>query len=234
MCSYYDRHRDPRRLEIDLDVDDGVVPNMEPRYVVKISNVEYVVAIGKDGKRHFMPMRWGLVPPWSPTPKSKFATHNARAETIMESRLYAAPFAKGRRCLVPVDGFYEFTGPDGAKQPHYFKPRRDRTMAFAGLWENWTGPKHPAADASMTRTEPFLSYTIATCEPNSIVAPIHNRMPVLLTDKTQWDLWLNPAAAPDQLLALLTPAPDDLLETYPVIRELLKIKEPGPEVLAPV
>lgn len=143
------------------------------------------------------------------------------------------PFTKGRRCLVPLDGFFEFSGEKGAKQPWYIKPRDDGMMAFAGLWESWAGPTDKSSDDD-TRTYPLLSFTVATTEPNAVVAPIHNRMPVLLTDPDQFAAWLDPKAEAPALLALLTPAPDNLLEAHRVTRDLLKIKEPTEAVLAPV
>jgi putative SOS response-associated peptidase YedK len=123
------------------------------------------------------------------------------------------------------DGFFEFTGPKGKKQPWLFKPQDDRPLAFAGLWEQWHGPK----DAPLA--EPLLSFSIATCGPNVTVAPIHNRMPVLFTGEAEWNLWLDPEAAPAELIQLLAPAANDLLDAFPVTRDLLKIKEPGPELL---
>jgi putative SOS response-associated peptidase YedK len=143
----------------------------------------------------------------------------------------AEPFKRGHRCLVPCDGFFEFTGEKGIKQPWLFKPRDDRVMAFAGLWEQWRGPKN-APDAPLA--PPLLSFSIATCAPNATVAPIHDRMPVLFTREAEWDAWLHPDAAPDELRKMLVPADDDLLEAYPVTRDLLRTKEPGPELLTPV
>ncbi len=173
-------------------------------------------------------MRWGLVPPGSPDIKTGLTLFNARAETILEKRIVAEPFTKGRRCLVPVDGFYEFTGPKGQKQPHLFRPKDGRIMAFAGIWESWRVRGRVATDS------PLLSYTFITTEPNGIAAPIHNRMPVVFTDSLWWDAWLDPASQPDELIKMLVPAPDDLLEVFPVTRDLLKIKTPDPSVLAPV
>ncbi len=130
---------------------------------------------------------------------------------------------------MPVDGFFEFSGPKGQKQPHYFTARDGRLMAFAGLWASWKGP------AAAPLAEPLLSYTFATCEPNAVMAPIHNRMPVMLYEKAQCDRWLDRDADPDALVAdLLKPAPDDLLVEYKVTRELLKLKEPGPEALTAI
>jgi putative SOS response-associated peptidase YedK len=144
----------------------------------------------------------------------------------MDKPTFAGPFTSGKRCLVPCDGFFEFTGPKGQKQPHLFKPRDDRVMAFAGIWDSWRGPK----DAPLA--EPLLSFSIATCAPNATVAPIHDRMPVLFTREAEWDAWLDPQAIPEELRKMLVPANDDLLETYSVTRDLLRIREPGPELLA--
>src|SRR5271154_847494 len=116
MCNYYDRHRDIARLQQAFLF--AELPNHEPRYVVRPTNTERVVAIGKDGGRHFTPMRWGLVPPWASDLKMGLTLFNARSETIPEKRTFSVPFTKGRRCLVPVDGFFEFSGSKGAKQPH--------------------------------------------------------------------------------------------------------------------
>lgn len=80
-------------------------------------------------------------------------------------------------------------------------------------------------------TPPLLSFSVATCEPNATVAPIHNRMPVLFTREAEWDAWLDPRAVPDELQKVLLPAADDLLEAVPVSRDLLRVKEPGPELL---
>jgi putative SOS response-associated peptidase YedK len=101
-------------------------------------------------------------------------------------------------------------------------------MAFAGLWENWrirgSAPSDP----------PLLSYTFITTEPNRVAAPIHNRMPAVLTTPTEWDVWLEPAAQPDGLMAMLRPADDDLLEVFPVTRDLLRIKAPDASALQPI
>ena len=227
MCNYYSRHRPAWDLQRAFGFVDPV-PNLEPRYVVRPTDAEHVIAIGKDGARHFPAMRWGLVPPASPDIKTGLTLFNARAETIREKRIFAEPFAKGRRCLVAVDGFYEFTGPKGAKQPHLFRPKGSRVMAFAGLWESWR------IRGAVPSDPPLLSYTFITTEPNAIAAPIHNRMPVVFTDTLWWDAWLDPASHPDELIKMLQPAPDDLLEVFPVTRDLLKIKTPDASVLEPV
>ena len=166
---------------------------------------------------------WCRIGPRTSRPASPSST--AQPRTSRRSAASPSLLERGRRCLVPCDGFFEFTGPKGQKQPWLFKPRDDRVMAFAGLWEQWRGPK----DAPLA--EPLLSFSIATTSPNATVAPIHDRMPVLFTREAEWDAWLSPDAAPDELIKMLVPAPDDLLDAFPVTRDLLRTKEPGPELL---
>ncbi|MGH7074124.1 MAG: SOS response-associated peptidase [Stellaceae bacterium] len=224
MCNYFTRYREPRRLEASFRFVDPL-PNLEPRYVVRPTDTERVVAIGGDGRRHFVAMRWGLVPFWARDMKTGLTLFNWRSEDVLAKPIFAAPFNHGRRCLVPCDGFFEFTGLPGAKQPYFFQPKDGRVMAFAGLWAQWRGPR------GRLLAEPLLSFSIATCAPNRTVAPYHDRMPVLFTRAEDWDGWLDPGADADALRQRLAPADDDLLEVTAVTRQLLKLKEPGPEVL---
>jgi putative SOS response-associated peptidase YedK len=227
MCNFFTRHREPRRLQASLRFVDPL-PNLEPRYVVRPTNTERVVAIARDGARHLVPMRWGLVPFLAKDIKTGLTLFNWRAEEVREKRTFAEPFRRGRRCLVPCDGFFEFTGARGAKQPYLFEPRDGGVMTFAGLWDQWNGPRdEPLA-------QPLLSFSIATCAPNGTVAPYHNRMPVLFTRAPEWDAWLDPKTDVAALETLLVPGSDDLLSVAPVTPMLLKIKEPGPEVLRAV
>ena len=226
MCNFFTRYREPRNIQAAFKFPE--LPNLEPRYIVRPTDTERVVAIGKDGGRHFVPMRWGLVPHWAKDIKTGLTLFNWQAETVTAKGAFAEPFARGRRCLVPCDGFFEFTGKRGAKQPYLFKPKDGRMMAFAGLWEQWRGPLEPSL------TEPLLSFSIATTRPNATVTPYHDRMPVLLTDEKDWDAWLDRAAAASDLAPLLRPAPDDLLDVSPVTRDLLRLKEPGPDVLSAI
>lgn len=225
MCNFFTRHREPRNLQAAFRFPES--PNDPPRYVVRPTDTERVVAMGKDGGRHSIPMRWGLVPYWAKDIKTGLTTFNYRSEEFTAKAAFKGPWERGYRCLVPCDGFFEFTGEKGAKQPHVFKPRDGRVMAFAGLWDSWKGPK----DAPLV---PLLSFSIATCAPNATVAPIHDRMPVLFTREAEWDAWLLPDADPVELRKMLVPADDDLLETFPVSRDLLRSKEPGPHLLEPV
>jgi putative SOS response-associated peptidase YedK len=156
-------------------------PNDPPRYVVRPTDTERVIAVGKDGGRHAIPMRWGLVLYFAKDVKAGFSTFNYWSEDFTGKPTFKGTWERGRRCLVPCDGFFEFTGEKGNKQPWYFKPKDDGVMGFAGLWEPWKGPKdQPLA-------EPVISFSIATCVPNATAVPIHDRMPVVYTDKLKLD-----------------------------------------------
>ena len=157
MCNFFTRHREPRNLRGAFRFPE--LPNDPPRWVVRPTDTERVVAVGKDGQRHAVPMRWGLVPYWAKDVKTGLTLFNWQSETVMQKNTFAEPFKHGHRCLVPCDGFFEFTGPKGKKQPWLFKRRDDQVMAFAGLWEQWHGPK------GAPLAEPLLSFSIATCGP---------------------------------------------------------------------
>jgi putative SOS response-associated peptidase YedK len=218
------RYREPSEMQRQFKFLE--LPNDEPRWVVRPTDTERVIAVGRDGALHSIPMRWGLVPYWSKDIKTGLTLFNWRSDDMKST--FTEPFNRGRRCLVPCDGFFEFAGPKGQKQPWLFKAKDGCLMAFAGLWEQWKGPK----DAPLA--EPLLSFSIATTSPNKTVAPIHDRMPVLFTRQAEWDAWLAPNAVPEELLKILRPADDDLLDAFPVTRDLLRSKEPGPHLLAPV
>jgi putative SOS response-associated peptidase YedK len=173
-------------------------------------------------------MRWGLLPWFAKDIKTGLTTFNYRSEEFVDKPAFSAPWKRGYRCLVPCDGFFEFSGPKGQKQPWLFKPRDDRVMALAGLWEKWRGPK------DLPLTDPVLSFSIATCAPNATVSALHDRMPVVFAEDWQWDAWLDPQAAPDELRKMLTPAPDDMLDAIPVSRDLLRTKEPTADILSRV
>src|SRR5687767_5746470 len=165
--------------------------------------------------------RWGLIPSWAKEPP-KAQPCNARAETVHSSGMFREAFAR-RRCLVPADGFYEWQGAKPPKQPYFIHRKDDRLFAFAGVWERWRGEKDDA---------PLDTYTIITTTPNDVMKPLHNRMPVIL-DQADYEKWLDPATKPDEAKELLRPAPNDVLEAYPVSTSVNKPKNNGPELIDP-
>jgi putative SOS response-associated peptidase YedK len=159
-----------------------------------------------DGQRHFALMRWGLMPSWVKDPANFALLINARGESVCEKPAFRNAM-KYRRCLIPADGFYEWqsTG-SGQKQPFYIHARSGEPLAFAGLWETWTGPNGEEVDTA----------AIVTTRANATLAPLHDRMPVIVSPDA-FDLWLDCANVDARTAeALIAPAPDDQFEFWPV------------------
>ena len=124
-------------------------------------------------------MRWGLIPAWSKTPQNKYATFNARAETLSNKPTFRSAWQHSQRCLIPVQGYYEWTLEDGKKQASYIAAADGGPLIFAGLWDQWPG-----------RELPLWSCTIITCPAISAIAHIHSRMPIMIEPEDA-DLWLH-------------------------------------------
>ena len=134
------------------------------------------IPIVRDYKgREMINCHWGLIPHWAKDTKLK--PINARAETLTEKPMFRGALNK-RRCLIPANGFFEWQGPTGRKQPFYIKPREAELFAFAGLWDHWDSPD-----------QEIDSCTIITTSANDAMVPIHERMPVII-DPENYDQWL--------------------------------------------
>jgi putative SOS response-associated peptidase YedK len=168
-------------------------------------------------------MRWGLVPYWAKDLKIGFSTINAKAESIDSKPAFHEAFRR-RRCLVPIDNFYEWQKRDGGKQPYAVALADRRLMALAGLWENWHAPGG----------EWLRSFTIVTTAANRLIAPLHDRMPVIL-DPPAWPVWLGEAPAEASLLkALLVPYPAEKLTVWPVSKRVGDVRNKDPGLIEPV
>jgi len=161
------------------------------------ANMGVVWARGADGEIKSVTMRWGLEPGWMAEPPAK-PPFNARSETAHEKPMFREAFAK-RRCLVPADDFYEWTGQPGRKTRWRFAAADGGELVFAGLWER-------RREGATLR----LTYTVLTVAANADVAPYHDRMPAILAPQDR-EAWLDPAAELESLRALLQPAPDGTL-----------------------
>jgi putative SOS response-associated peptidase YedK len=191
----------------------------KPLYNIAPTQTVPTVRLNPEERRELAPLRWGLIPSWSKDAKIAYRTINARAETVATAPAFRAAF-KRRRCLVPASGFYEWKKLDDGKQPYFIGLRDGAPFAFAGLWERWDKGEAPVE-----------TFTIITGEPNSLVAPIYDRMPVIL-DPDDYDAWLTAAdtAIPQ---ALLQPFPAQLMIAYPVSKRVNNAKNDDAAVMEP-
>ena len=151
-----------------------------PRYNIAPSQPVPVIRVNAN-KRELSLMRWGMIPSWATDASIGFKTINARSETITTTASFSDPF-RTQRCLIPADGFYEWARNGKTKQPYCFEVGDGELFVFAGLWDRWIDPQGIHIE----------SCTIITTTPNSHLADIHNRMPVILPSGA-YASWLNPA-----------------------------------------
>lgn len=217
MCGRFTLTVDPAELREWLELID-VPAQLTPRYNIAPTQPVAVVTSPTDRKVEIF--QWGLIPSWSKDPSMGSRLINARAETVHEKPAFRAPFQR-KRCLILADGFFEWKALDKGKQPYFIHLKSGKPFAFAGLWDHWTSPE---GDERKT-------CTIITCEPNDLMAQLHNRMPVILDKDVMWD-WLDPAATPIALKALLVPYAGRL-EAYPVARLVNKPDYDAPDCIQP-
>jgi putative SOS response-associated peptidase YedK len=199
-----------------------VRPDLTPRYNVAPGQPIGAVRIAGDGSREWVLLRWGLVPAWAPEPKTSYSTINARAETVADKPAFRQAFRR-RRCLIPTDGFYEWQAVGKGKQPYCIAPADGQPFAFAGLWERWERDG-----------QGLESGTILVTQANALLAPIHDRMPVIL-DPADEARWPDPALTdPAALRPLLVPCPPERLRLWPVSPAVNDPRHEGPDLMAPV
>ena len=176
------------------------------------------------GVRKLVPLHWGLIPPWAKERKIASRMINARSETIMEKPSFKNPFKK-RRCIIPVDGFYEWQAIPGQKkkQPMFIQRPDGEPFAFGGLWEVWKSKDDP--------DEIVRSCTIITGPANEKMAEIHDRMPLILPPD-RWSDWLDPELQDlDTLGKFLVPAPPQLITFYPVSTDVNLVRNKSPHLI---
>jgi putative SOS response-associated peptidase YedK len=205
----------------------GPIPNTQPRYnAAPTQDLPVVLRDRESGKRRLDALRWGLIPFWAKDAKIGYSTINGKGETVATTPAFRDAF-KSRRCLVLADGFYEWQKVEGvmAKQPWRFAMTDETPFAFAGLWERWTEP----ASGETIRT-----FTIVTCPPNALCAPVHKRMPVIL-DPADYPAWLGETpAASDELQALLKPFPAGRMQAHPIGPRIGNVKNDDAGLIEPL
>jgi putative SOS response-associated peptidase YedK len=188
MCGRYDLSDNPAAIRAKFGV--PVVPDFAPNIDWRPTNNAPIVRLAIDGTRECALARWGLVPGWAPDLKFGTRCINARAETVAKLPAFRGAFRK-RRCLVPVNAFFEWSGEKGQRTKWRISVREEPLFALAGLWEWWQDREGGEAIAS---------FTIITCAANAASAPLHDRMPVILRE-TDYARWLEASADGQPLLA---------------------------------
>jgi putative SOS response-associated peptidase YedK len=201
-------------------------PNLMPRYNIAPTQDVPIVRLTRDGPtgdgtgRELIAVRWGLVPFWADDLAIGNRMINARGETVQTARAFREAYGR-RRCLVPADGFFEWQKQGKLRQPFLIRRKDQAPFAFAGLWERW---RQPGADDAVVR-----SCTIITCPANDLVAPLHDRMPVILRPETH-ARWLDPKT---DARGLLKPCPSAWLESYPVNPRVNSPMNDDPDCIQP-
>jgi putative SOS response-associated peptidase YedK len=222
MCGRFTiTRRDGNSLAAELGVPEGSFVDYRPRYNIAPTQPHFIVRI-KYENREVLPATWGLVRSGSKDASVAAKCINARSETIETRSAFRDAFQK-RRCVVPADGFFEWTGLKTARQPTWFHRDDSRLLLFAGLYEAWQ--KEQGAWET--------TFTILTTAANAVLESYHDRMPVILADRDADD-WMDPRApSPRALKRLLIPAPDDLLLATPVSPEVNNVDNDSPDLLQP-
>jgi putative SOS response-associated peptidase YedK len=212
-----------------VDVFDVPPPTFHygPRYNIAPTQDAPVVAQDSRGRRMGL-LRWGLVPSWARDPGMGSRLINARAETVAQKPAFRQAF-RGRRCLIPADGFFEWkeeekgSGGKGSKRPYWIHRGGGELFGFAGLWERWAPPEG----------DPLHTFTILTIEAAEAIRAIHPRMPLIL-HPSSWDRWLHPETAPEELQGLLEPHVPADLRAHPVSSVVNSPRNDGPDCIAKV
>jgi putative SOS response-associated peptidase YedK len=199
----------------------AATPDLPPRYNVAPTQLVPVIRSGPDGARQLALLRWGLVPSWAKDIRDGLI--NARSETIHEKPAFRQAFRQ-RRCIIPANGFFEWKRSEGKKVPYFVRMADGAPMPFAGIWEAWRSPEGQVLETC----------AILTTAANSTVAPIHDRMPVIL-HPNEFGLWLDREQHdPATLMPLLTPYPSDCLVVYPVSTLVNSVANDRLECIAPL
>ena len=221
MCGRFTQSSSLDEIAAALEVAKMVADKSRPRY--NIAPTQDVAAVREtSGEREMRVLKWGLVPAWAKDVEIGSRLINARAETVTEKPSFREAF-KRRRCLIPSDGFYEWKREGTRKQPYYFRMKDERPFAFAVLWERWEGKGQMVIE----------SCTILTTAANEVLAPVHDRMPVIIAPEN-YEPWLDMRqSATDQLLPLLRPYPAAEMTSFPVSVAVNNPRSEGAELIAP-
>ena len=223
MCGRFARRSTQEVLANWFGVDPEEMPFFAPTFNAAPQSTQPVVRLNAGtGNREFVLMRWGLVPFWAKNEKLGPSTINARAEEVASKPLFREAF-KMRRCLVPVDAFYEWQRVDSkTRRPFAFGLAGGEPCAFAGLWERWKPKEGP----------PLESFTILTTDPNELTEKVHDRMPVII-DSRDYNRWMDPGDPSRLPIDLLRPYAAEKMCAWPVSNRVGNVRNDDPQLLEP-
>lgn len=222
MCGRFTQQRPASELA-EIFSAEPLVDDPGPRYNVAPTD-DALVVVQREERRAVTAYRWGLIPHWAENAKVGSRMFNARAETLTSSPAFRDALRR-KRCLVPVDAFYEWRREGAVRQPYTIARADGRPLVLAGLWSGWRDP----ATETVRRT-----FTIVTTRPNDTIAELHDRMPVILDDAA-WPIWLDPSRSDSgELLAMLEPDDRIQLALRPVSRLVNNVRNDGPELVVPL
>ena len=221
MCGRFTLHTDLEQIQQVFKIDETAA---EPQPSYNIAPTQPVLSVlRRDGKTTLVEMRWGLIPFWAKDPSIGSRMINARAESLSAKTSFKRPF-KSQRCLIVSDGFYEWRKDGTQKVPMFIHLKSGEPFGFAGLYDTWKSPEG----------EVWTTCTIITGEPNALVKPIHDRMPVIIPGKQQ-AAWLDPANQDTAKLSkLLVPYPAGEMQAYPVSRLVNSVQNNSPQLIEPL
>jgi putative SOS response-associated peptidase YedK len=222
MCGRFSQERPASELA-EIFAAEPLAEELGSRWNVAPTDEAYVV-VQREDRRAIVAYRWGLIPHWADSAKVASRMFNARSESLGRSPAFADALRR-KRCLVPVDGFYEWQRIGSRRQPFTIGRADARPLVLAGLWSGW---RDPAKDL-VVRT-----FTIVTTRPNEQMAGLHDRMPVVLPEAA-WDLWLDPELADTaELQGLFEPTDEVALRIDPVADLVNNVRNDGPELIRPI
>lgn len=223
MCGRFTATFEFREIKIRWNLQ-GDLPYFAPRYNIAPSQSVPVIVKGEHGNEAKL-MKWGLVPSWAPDPSIGNQMINARAETLLKKPSFRNLVSQ-RRCLIPADGFYEWRREGNRKVPVWIHLKKKEPFAFAGLWDSWR---------NVELGDILYTCTIITTEPNALLRPMHNRMPVIY-DREMGRQWLEHSygAFQDSLDAVLRPWPSEYMEAWDVSPIVNAPANDTPECIQPL
>lgn len=224
MCGRFTLSAPPEVISMCFDIETDSFNYLPAFNIAPTQNV--LTVRNRENSKHVQTMRWGLIPFWAKEAKIGNKMINARSETVIENKVFKTPFQK-RRCLILADSFYEWVRVSKSKQPIRILLDSEKPFAFAGIWESWKDPNDPNADA-------VESCSIITTHANTLIQPIHDRMPVILPRELESD-WLDLDNTDTSFLReIMIPFDPGLMKCYPVSQAVNSTKNEGKDLITPI